>query len=102
MRIRSLVASLAALLLGAAVPVAAQTTLNVVTAGDQNMVDYVNDFLGPRFEKMNPGVKVRAVGTGPGVRLGADRGGARRYALSFWIRSSRSDSSGNCPVSFFE
>ena len=30
------------------------------------MVDYVNDFLGPRFEKLNPGVKVRAVGTGPG------------------------------------
>jgi len=26
----------------------------------------VNDFLAPRFEKMNPGVKVRAVGTGPG------------------------------------
>ena len=47
-------------------PSAAQTTLNVVTAGDQNMVDYVNDFLGPRFEKLNPGVKVRAVGTGPG------------------------------------
>lgn len=46
--------------------VAAQTTLNVVTAGDQNMVDYVNNYLAPRFEKMNPGVKVRAVGTGPG------------------------------------
>jgi len=46
--------------------VQAQTTLNVVTAGDQNMVDYVNNFLAPRFEKMNPGVKVRAVGTGPG------------------------------------
>jgi len=46
--------------------VVAQTTLNVVTAGDQNMVDYVNNFLGPRFEKLNPGVKVRAVGTGPG------------------------------------
>ena len=41
-------------------------TLNVVTAGDQNMVDYVNNFLGPRFEKMNPGVSVKAVGTGPG------------------------------------
>ena len=52
--------------LGFAAPVAAQTTLNVVTAGDQNMVDYVNNFLGPRFEKQNPGVKVRAVGTGPG------------------------------------
>src|SRR5512132_1274543 len=46
--------------------VAAQTTLNVVTAGDQNMVDYVNNYLGPKFEQMNPGVKVRAVGTGPG------------------------------------
>src|SRR5690242_9105963 len=44
----------------------AQTTLNVVTAGDQNMVDYVNNYLGPKFEAMNPGVKVRAVGTGPG------------------------------------
>ncbi|HEX9301099.1 MAG TPA: ABC transporter substrate-binding protein, partial [Casimicrobiaceae bacterium] len=45
---------------------AAQTTLNVITAGDQNMVDYVNNYLGPKFEKMNPGVTVRAVGTGPG------------------------------------
>ncbi len=45
---------------------AAQTTLNVVTAGDQNMVDYVNNYLGPKFEKLNPGVTVRAVGTGPG------------------------------------
>src|SRR3954452_15883966 len=44
----------------------AQVTLNVVTAGDQNMVDYVNNYLAPRFEKMNPGVTVRAVGTGPG------------------------------------
>ena len=42
----------------AATPVAAQkATLNVVTAGDQNMVDYVNNYLAPRFEKMNPGVK---------------------------------------------
>ncbi|HXU50762.1 MAG TPA: extracellular solute-binding protein [Casimicrobiaceae bacterium] len=47
-------------------PAAAETTLNVVTAGDQNMVDYVNNFLGPKFEAQNPGVKVRAVGTGPG------------------------------------
>src|SRR6476661_4354714 len=46
--------------------VQAQTTLNVVTAGDQNMVDYVTNYLGPKFEQMNPGVKVRAVGTGPG------------------------------------
>ena len=47
-------------------PAAAQQTLNVVTAGDQNMVDYVKDYLGPMFEKTHPGVKVRAVGTGPG------------------------------------
>ena len=45
---------------------AQQRTLNVLTAGDQNMVDYVTDYLGPMFEKANPGVKVRAVGTGPG------------------------------------
>ncbi len=44
----------------------AQVTLNVVTAGDQNMVDYVTNYLGPKFEQMNPGVKVKAVGTGPG------------------------------------
>ncbi len=50
----------------AASGVHAQTTLNVVTAGDQNMVDYVNNFLAPRFEKQNPGISVRAVGTGPG------------------------------------
>jgi len=52
----------------AAAPAAAQQriTLNVVTAGDQNMVDYVKDFLAPRFEKANAGVTVRAVGTGPG------------------------------------
>ena len=51
----------------AATPVAAQqTTLNVVTAGDQNMVDYIKDFLAPRFEKTNPKAVVKAVGTGPG------------------------------------
>ncbi len=41
-------------------------TLNVATAGDQNMVDYIKDYIGPMFEKANPGVKVVAVGTGPG------------------------------------
>ena len=40
--------------------------LTVLTAGDQNMVDYVNEYLGPLFEKENPGTKVRVVGTGPG------------------------------------
>jgi ABC-type uncharacterized transport system YnjBCD substrate-binding protein len=51
----------------AAAPAGAQTqTLNVATAGDQNMVDYIKDYLGPMFEKAHPGVKVVAVGTGPG------------------------------------
>jgi ABC-type uncharacterized transport system YnjBCD substrate-binding protein len=49
-----------------AAPGSAQTTLNVATAGDQNMVDYINDYLGPKFEAANPGVSVVAVGTGPG------------------------------------
>src|SRR5215210_8651336 len=50
-----------------AVPAAAQDkVLNVATAGDQNMVDYIKDYLGPMFEKSHPGVKVVAVGTGPG------------------------------------
>ena len=30
------------------------------------MVDYVTNYLGPKFEKLNAGVKVKAVGTGPG------------------------------------
>ena len=51
---------------GLASPAHAQTVLNVGTAGDQNMVDYVKDYLGPMFEKSHPGVKVVAVGTGPG------------------------------------
>ncbi len=43
----------------------ADTILNVATAGDQNMVDYVKR-LGPKFEAAHPGVKVRVIGTGPG------------------------------------
>jgi putative spermidine/putrescine transport system substrate-binding protein len=66
MRFQSILAAAA---VSAVVAVSGATlaqTLNVVTAGDQNMVDYVNNFLAPKFEAMNPGVKVRAVGTGPG------------------------------------
>ena len=65
-RISIVFAALAVLALG--LPTTAQQTviLNVVTAGDQNMVDYVKDYLGPMFEKEHPGVTVRAVGTGPG------------------------------------
>jgi ABC-type uncharacterized transport system YnjBCD substrate-binding protein len=51
--------------LGFCAPAVAQT-LNVMTAGDQNMVDYINQYLGPKFEAANPGVTVNAVGTGPG------------------------------------
>jgi len=63
MRFLTIATSIAALL--AASPLAAQT-LNVASAGDQNMVDYVKDYLAPMFEKAHPGVKIVAVGTGPG------------------------------------
>jgi spermidine/putrescine-binding protein len=55
-------------MLALSLPASAQqtVTLNVITAGDQNMVDYVKDYLGPMFEKEHAGVTVRAVGTGPG------------------------------------
>ena len=33
----------------------ADTILNVATAGDQNMVDYVKTWLGPKFEAAHPG-----------------------------------------------
>lgn len=56
----------AALLALPGVPAWADSVLNVVTAGDQNMVDYINDYLAPKFEMAHPGVTVRAVGTGPG------------------------------------
>src|SRR3984893_6922901 len=54
--------------LAVAWPATAQqkATLNLVTAGDQNMVDYVKDYLAPIFEKEHPGIAVKAVGTGPG------------------------------------
>ena len=66
MRFRLMLAAALAAASAASAPVSAQITLNVVTAGDQNMVEYVTNYLGPKFEAMNPGVKVRAVGTGPG------------------------------------
>src|SRR5690242_430539 len=61
MRIHPLILALGLL----AAPAHAQT-ISVATAGDQNMVDYVRDYLGPLFEKKHPGVKVVSVGTGPG------------------------------------
>ncbi|MBI3513539.1 MAG: extracellular solute-binding protein [Proteobacteria bacterium] len=65
-RITSLFAATAALALLASPAGAQKTTLNVITAGDQNMVDYIKDYLGPMFEKSHPNVTVKAVGTGPG------------------------------------
>lgn len=56
----------AALLVGLVAPSASAAELTVMTAGDQNMVDYVNEYLGPLFEQQNPGNTVRVVGTGPG------------------------------------
>ncbi|MGF1626320.1 MAG: extracellular solute-binding protein [Alphaproteobacteria bacterium] len=44
----------------------ADEVLTVVTAGSENMVDYVTDYLGPKFEAAHPGVTVRVIGTGPG------------------------------------
>ena len=61
------VAVMASVCLGfAAHAVQAETVLNVATAGDQNMADYVKTWLGPKFEAMHPGVKVQVIGTGPG------------------------------------
>ncbi|MGI6246041.1 MAG: extracellular solute-binding protein [Pseudochelatococcus sp.] len=56
----------AAFAFGLTISPAAAAELTVLTAGDQNMVDYVNEYLGPLFEKQNPGHTVRVVGTGPG------------------------------------
>ena len=73
---RLMAAGLAAILMTNA---ASAQTLNVATAGDQNMVDYIKDYLGPMFEKSHPGVKVVAVGTGPGRRrIAEDLREARR------------------------
>ncbi len=56
----------AAIAVGPAARAQQRRTLTIMTAGDQNMVDYITDYLGPLFERQNPGVSVRAVGTGPG------------------------------------
>src|SRR2546430_1972952 len=68
-RVGIIIVALAAIAIGrlaASQPAGQQLVmLNLVTAGDQNMVDYVRDYLGPMFEKEHPGVTVRAVGTGP-------------------------------------
>ncbi|HTZ77246.1 MAG TPA: extracellular solute-binding protein [Stellaceae bacterium] len=62
-----------------------KVTLNVISAGDQNMVDYVRDYLGPQFEKSHPDVAVKAVGTGPG-----DAGSQKIYEKLMAEKSSAS------------
>ncbi|HHY46351.1 MAG TPA: extracellular solute-binding protein [Firmicutes bacterium] len=52
--------------LGGPMLAAERVTINLVTAGDQNMVDLFQNELGPEFSKANPGITVRVVGTGPG------------------------------------
>ena len=49
----------------------AQVTLNVISGGSQNMVEYVTDYLGPLFEKQNPGASLKAAG-GALINLTAD------------------------------
>jgi putative spermidine/putrescine transport system substrate-binding protein len=68
MQRRTLLGSAAgfALALGVASPASAQTTLNVITAGSENMVDYVTDYLAPKFEALHPDIKIQVSGTGPG------------------------------------
>ena len=68
MQRRTLLGSAAgfALALGVAVPASAETTLNVITAGSENMVDYVTDYLAPKFEALYPDIKIQVSGTGPG------------------------------------
>ena len=58
-------------LLVASVPLHAQTVLNVVTAGDQNMVDYINDYLAPKFEAANAGVTLNLVDGGDSAGIQA-------------------------------
>ncbi|MGH7263631.1 MAG: extracellular solute-binding protein [Candidatus Rokuibacteriota bacterium] len=65
-RCLSLIAVLGLLLAGWAAPAGAQVTLNVVTAGDTNMHELQQKVFAPEFEKRNPGVKINAVGSGPG------------------------------------
>lgn len=66
MSVKTKMAVTVALTLGCLHGANAETVLNVATAGDQNMVDYVKTWLGPKFEAAHPGVKVQVVGTGPG------------------------------------
>jgi ABC-type uncharacterized transport system YnjBCD substrate-binding protein len=69
MQRRTVLASVAGLALAANAwggSASAETVLNVVTAGSENMVDYVTDYLAPKFKETHPDVEIRVTGTGPG------------------------------------
>jgi len=51
---------------GTSDPAQASITLNVATAGDTNMVDFFNDWIGPAFTAQHPHILINVVGTGPG------------------------------------
>ncbi|MCC9624452.1 extracellular solute-binding protein [Thalassospira sp. MA62] len=55
-----------ALTLAMSVPSHAETVLTVGTAGSQNMVEYVTDYLAPKFKETHPDVTIKVIGTGPG------------------------------------
>lgn len=69
MQRRTVLASVAGLALAASAwsgDASAETVLNVVTAGSENMVDYVTDYLAPKFKEKHPDVEIRVTGTGAG------------------------------------
>ena len=70
-------------------PASAQT-LNVATAGDQNMVDYIKDYLGPMFEK-----SIRASRSWPSAP-------ARRRRLAEDLREARRAEEGRTATSDFD
>ncbi|MDR0388759.1 MAG: hypothetical protein LBH73_01665, partial [Spirochaetaceae bacterium] len=41
-------------------------SLNVATAGDTNMLEFFQNYIGPAFTGKHPGIRLNVVGTGPG------------------------------------
>ncbi len=58
----------AAIAIGLSVAPAAADELTVITAGDQNMVDYINQYLGPLFEKRTLGRPFVLLGQVPAMQ----------------------------------
>src|SRR5690554_1543998 len=57
---------LATIVLSGLAAAADKVTINLITAGDQNMVDLFRMELGPLFTERNPWINLRVVGSGPG------------------------------------